>query len=129
MKYAIIIFLMTSTLVFSQNAEQKRKVMLGRRWAEVQLKKALNEKNDAKIIIGEKAKPLNDSVAAVEAAEKILFKTYGKENIEKQKPYQIYLINNYWILFGSLPEDSLGGTFLIILDKRDSRVLKMEHGK
>ena len=52
-----------------------------------------------------------------------------KENIEKQKPYEIFLIDNHWILSGTLPTNKDGGTFLIIIDARNSKVIKITHGK
>ena len=54
---------------------------------------------------------------------------YGKENIESQKPYEHYLIKNYWIIAGTLKKDIVGGTFLIIIDARNSKILKITHGK
>jgi hypothetical protein len=130
MKCSILILLLISATSFSQNVENKRGEILGRRYAEVELKEALNDQtNQTKIIIGEKAEAINDSVAAISTAEKILFERYGKENIERQKPYQINLIREYWVLFGTLPNDSIGGTFLIILDRRNSNVVKVTHGK
>jgi hypothetical protein len=130
MKHSILILILISATSFSQNVEKKRGEILGRQYAEVELKKALNKQtNQTKILIGEKAEAINDSVTAIRFAEKILFERYGKENIESQKPYQIYLIREYWVLFGTLPNDSIGGTFLIILDRRNSTVLKVTHGK
>lgn len=70
-----------------------------------------------------------DSETAIFIAENILFKIYGKSNIQKQKPYKVDKIENYWIVNGSSPKNTVGGNFLIILDANDGKVIKIEHGK
>jgi hypothetical protein len=72
---------------------------------------------------------VKDSLTAIRVAETILFSIYSKDKIIRQQPYEIYSIDNYWIISGTLPQDSHGGTFLIIMDARDSRILKITHGK
>ena len=62
-------------------------------------------------------------------AEYILFNIYGKDNIENQKPYETHLIENHWVISGTLQKGMKGGTFLIIIDARNSKVLKISHGK
>lgn len=78
---------------------------------------------------------------AVDIAEEILFKTYGKSNIEDQRPYEIKLLGNkVWSLKGSLHQRTLekflsggmpklGGTFEIDIDPRDGKILKIIHYK
>lgn len=72
---------------------------------------------------------IKDTISAVKIAETILFDIYGKQNIEKQKPYEIYFLDQYWIISGTLPENYKGGTFLIIIDSRNSKILKITYGK
>ena len=74
-------------------------------------------------------KIIQDSVSAVKIAETILFRIYKKDNIIKQQPYEIHHIKNYWYLSGTLPKKTLGGTFLIIIDDRNSQIIKITHGK
>jgi hypothetical protein len=66
---------------------------------------------------------------AINYAEIILFELYGKENIESEKPYQIHLINDYWVMTGTLPKSMLGGVFEMVFDAWDGQVLILEHGK
>lgn len=110
-------------LLFS--CKQDRSV-LGIEGAKRALHEALNDKNEKVIFTGY---TIRDKKAAIEVAEPILFKTYGKENIIHQKPYEIYLLNGYWVLTGTLPKDMMGGTFLIILSEKDGRVIRLIHGK
>ncbi len=101
---------------------------MGKSHAEKQLKLALSKESQHNVI-NNKSLLIKDSSTAINVAESILFSIYGKENIESEKPYEIYLIDNYWVIAGTLPEDSSGGTFLIIIDARNSKVLKITHGK
>lgn len=71
---------------------------------------------------------IGDSLTALSVAEPILFGIYGKRDIIDEKPYKIYHIGNYWILEGTLNYD-VGGVFLIIIDERNSQVIKLTHGK
>jgi hypothetical protein len=80
-------------------------------------------------VVSSKNSIINSSVTAMAVAEPILFDIYGKENIIRQKPYNLYHIRNYWIMEGSLPEGFLGGTFQIIIDDRDCKVIEITHGK
>ena len=71
----------------------------------------------------------NDSLA-VEMAKIVLFPIYGKDNIERQRPYQVTLINNeLWSINGSLPKNALGGTFGIVINKSDGQVKLIFHEK
>lgn len=74
-------------------------------------------------------KVISDSQTAVDIAESILFKIYGKKNITKQRPYNVNLIDGYYIINGTLPKFSFGGTFLIIISSKDGKIIKLTHGK
>jgi hypothetical protein len=71
---------------------------------------------------------IKDSTIAVAVAEPLLFGIYGKSNILKQKPYFIRHIDNYWLISGTL-HSQVGGTFLIIIDAMDNKVIRITHGK
>ena len=66
---------------------------------------------------------------AIIYAELILFEHYDKEQIEFEKPYQIYMIDDYWIIFGTLPKNYKGGVFELVFDSRNGKILRMSHGK
>jgi hypothetical protein len=89
----------------------------------------LIEKENPELNIGTEL-ILKDSITAIHVAEAILFNKYGKKQIERQKPYTIFFIqDSYWVVEGSLPKNTKGGVFFIILDARNSKVLKLKHGK
>jgi len=96
--------------------------------AENQLKLALKDTVQHNVI-DNKNIIIKDSLTAISISELILFNIYGKKNITNQKPYEIDLIDNYWIIRGTLPKGYKGGNFLIILDSRNSKIIKITHGK
>jgi hypothetical protein len=79
-------------------------------------------------VINFKEPIIKDSTTAVAVAEPILFGIYGKDNILEQKPYKIHHINDYWLISGTL-HTHVGGTFLIIIYAKDSKVIRITHGK
>lgn len=73
--------------------------------------------------------PIKDKKHAISIAEPILFKIYGKDLIISERPYVAYYIDKYWIISGTLPKNYIGGTFVIILDSRDSKIMRITHYK
>jgi hypothetical protein len=126
-KTAFFLTLLSITLNACGQSIEKRTI-LGKSYAEQELKSALTDKSQH-TIIENKTEPIKDSLTAINIVELILFRTYGKKNIVQQRPYEIYLIDNYWVIIGTLPVDTEGGTFLIIMDSRDGRVIHLTHGK
>ncbi|MBO6200749.1 MAG: hypothetical protein J6N74_03915 [Chryseobacterium sp.] len=74
-------------------------------------------------------KSIPDSKSAIIVAEKILFKVYGKEEIKKQRPYNVVFQSNYWIINGTMSKTEIGGVFLIILNSKDGKILELIHGE
>jgi len=120
MKILLIIFFLITSLTYSQN--HRINWLDGKRVAEKELENAKRLRQDISFVKNNNQIPIKDSISAIIAAERILFPIFGKENIQSQKPYNVYFIKGYWIVFGSLPKDSLGGVFSIILDKKNSSI-------
>ncbi|MES2485170.1 MAG: YbbC/YhhH family protein [Bacteroidota bacterium] len=117
-----------SFLTISACAQSTDRMQLGRQYAEAELKAALSGKQSHNVIT-EKNLIIKDSVTAIAVAEPILFGIYGENNITKQRPYEVYLIDTYWLITGTLPKGMKGGTFLIIIDATNSKVILITHGK
>ncbi|MCL2131780.1 MAG: YbbC/YhhH family protein [Lentimicrobiaceae bacterium] len=125
----IIIFILLWVCCFAVFGQfGKDSLNLDRKNAENALELALSDKEQHNVIDLERV-IVKDSLTATVIAETVLFDIYGESNIVKQKPYKIYHINNYWVLRGTLPKNMTGGTFLIIIDDRNSQVVKITHGK
>ncbi len=75
---------------------------------------------------------LANEEAAVKVAESILVGVYG-EKVLQQKPFRAKLDGEFWIIEGTLHclKGSIckGGVATIELNKRDSQVRKVTHGK
>lgn len=72
---------------------------------------------------------VSDETTAMTIAEAILVPIYGKDVIERQKPFVVSLSGNVWTITGSLPKDILGGVFFIQISRQDARVITLTHGK
>ena len=130
MKYIKIIFFLTLLTVTINACGQTKmdRLILNKTYAEQELKTALSGEKQHNVI-DNKIVIIKDSLTAINIAEPILFDIYGKDNITKQRPYETYFIDNYWVIIGTLPQGYLGGTFLIIIDARDCKILRITHGK
>jgi NTF2 fold immunity protein len=119
--------LVTFTLAACGQTKNNR-TTIGKSYAQQELKLALTDKG-LHNVIDNKTITIKESLTAINVAEPILFSIYGKDNIIKQRPYEVYFIDNYWVIAGTLPEDYLGGTFLIIVDATNSKIIRLTHGK
>ena len=71
---------------------------------------------------------ISDKETVISIAELLLFKFYGKALITGERPYETYLIDGYWFLRGTLPKNTTGDVFEMIVSAKDGRVIKMTHG-
>jgi hypothetical protein len=121
----LIAFLLFPLLSYSQHNSDSSRLLLG----EQQAKEAI-----AAALINWNQKPfydtlISDKETAVNIAETILFRFYGKDQIISERPYEIYLISGYWYISGTLPKGYFGGTFEIIFSSKNGQVIKLIHGK
>jgi len=122
----ILIVLSISPNTYGQSIPAE--TISGKSMAEQELGLALTNKPQNNII-DNKTAIIKDSLTAITMAEYILFDIYGRDNITRQRPYETYLINNYWVITGTKPKEYKGGVFLIIIDSRNSKIVKLTHGK
>lgn len=111
-------------LIFSCCSHSK----FGSDQAEFELKDALeNPRKDN--YVDNKKLLIKDNQTAIKIAEPILFNIYGEDEITHQKPYEVNLIYNHYVINGTLMWGEQGGTFLVIIDARNAKVLKISHSK
>ena len=72
---------------------------------------------------------IDNEQAAIEIAEVILFKIYGREKIESERPYKVSKVDGYWIISGTLPKGYKGGTFEIVINSKNCQIIKLAHYK
>jgi hypothetical protein len=122
------VFFFSFFMLLSCNPLQSERIVLGRNNAEHELKIALSDPTSHNIVNSDSIL-IKDKDLAIDVVEPILFRKYGRKDIVEQKPYESYLIDKYWVISGTLPKGSSGGTFLVILDSRNSRIIRLTHGK
>jgi len=85
------------------------------------LRDTTDVRSDTKILI-------DDEETAIKFTEVILFKVYGKETIQNEKPYNIKNIDGYWIVTGTV-HSTLGGAFEIVFSSHDGQIVRSVHYK
>ncbi|HMC02264.1 MAG TPA: YbbC/YhhH family protein [Flavobacteriaceae bacterium] len=125
MKLLSLFFILISTLS-NLNVQESDRWIGSKEFAEKQLQLALSSNPDRDKF---NFKLIPEKESAIKYAEILLFEQYGKENIENEKPYRVYLIDDYWVIFGGLPKNYVGGVFELVFDSWNGRVLRLSHGK
>lgn len=73
---------------------------------------------------------VRDAETAIAIAVAVWNPIYGKDKIEKEKPYTAILSNGVWTVEGTLPlEMRVGGVAIAEISKDDGRILRVSHGK
>jgi hypothetical protein len=70
-----------------------------------------------------------DSATAIKIAEAVWIPIYGKETLSDEKPFKARLVNGVWIVDGTLPKGSRGGTAYAEISKETGCILKVTHYK
>lgn len=70
-----------------------------------------------------------DSLTAVRVAVDLLTPIYGQKQIASERPFTARLMEDRWVVSGSLPKGWIGGVAVIEISKRDGRVISVSHGK
>jgi NTF2 fold immunity protein len=52
---------------------------------------------------------------------------YGDEKIQKQKPFHAVRTGEFWVVFGSLPVKTLGGTAVTVIRASNGEILRVIH--
>lgn len=67
-----------------------------------------------------------DKETAIQIAEIVLFRLYGKEKIVAQRPYEVKKEDYFWWISGTLKEPTVGSPFRIAISKQTAAVLHVE---
>lgn len=93
--------------------------------AEEYLKDFRNEGEVRKYIPPEGYVP--DKKTAISIAVAVWEPIYGKEQIAGEAPYQANLVDGVWVVSGSLPRLSIGGTAKALIKKDTGEILQVIH--
>ncbi|GIJ94022.1 hypothetical protein CAPN002_12400 [Capnocytophaga stomatis] len=105
------------------------RLFFGKEYAESILKEVLTENEAHNLLSKDEFQIIPDEKILLEVIEPILFKHYPKSVIEDQKPYEIHDLEQYFVILGTLPIGMRGGTFEIIVRKKDAQILKLSHSR
>lgn len=72
---------------------------------------------------------IRNSTTAIAMVEPLLFDIFGKDQILSERPYEVYLIDGFWYLSGTIPKGRKGGGFEIILSAKDAKIIRLTHYK
>jgi hypothetical protein len=120
------ILIITALTFISCEKSRENSIFLGEEYARKALTEALADTVD--ILPADKIL-IDNEETAIDFAEVVLFKVYGRETIEDERPYEVHKIDGYWIIKGTLPTGYLGGTFEIIFNSKDGQILRLVHYK
>ena len=126
MKKAPLLFFCLLFLATAFAQDGLKRIILGKEFAKRELSDALVNTAKKHVLVD---KVIKNKSTAISVAEAMVFSIYGKEQIIRQRPYESYLIDGYWVNSGTLPKERVGGTFLIIINSVDGKVIKLEHGQ
>lgn len=66
---------------------------------------------------------------AIRIAEAVWIPIYGGKKIEKEKPFKATLHDTVWIVTGTLPKGSAGGTAIAEISKESGCIIRVSHEK
>jgi hypothetical protein len=75
-----------------------------------------------------------DQGTAVRIAEAVLTPIYGQDIVNRQRPFRAVLAKGVWTVTGTIRPGppgalSFGGVALVMIAKKDARILRVTHGK
>jgi hypothetical protein len=70
-----------------------------------------------------------DQAAAIQIAVAVWNPIYGKEKIQKEKPFKAILRDGVWHVSGNLPKGRMGGVAEAEISKTDGRIIRISHSQ
>jgi hypothetical protein len=121
-----LISLILFSIIFVDSSFAEERIEFGRKWAEeYALKISKGEVKNYK----PKSGYVPNKEVAISIALSVWEPIYGKEKIAKQAPYFAYLVGDIWVVTGSLPKGSVGGTAKAVISKDTGEVKHIIHHK
>ena len=69
-----------------------------------------------------------DEATAAAIVESVALAQYGREMIEKEKPFRARLYGDVWLVHGGLhPQGAYGGTAVVKVARKDGGILFLTH--
>lgn len=127
MRFLLLVSLFCSLLALPLRAQRlATRSLVGEAYARERIEEAVKHQDD---FASTTALLLPSDSLAIATVEPLLFATYGKRQVLRQRPYEVYLLNDYWYIAGTIPKGSKGGGFEIILSARNAHIVSLTHSK
>lgn len=95
------------------------------KWAEKQVETALKQgspiPDGSGIFVVPTPKVAEDIHVAVASA------IFGSKQIEGERPFHVIRVEDYWVVYGSLPEGRMGGTAITVIRASNGQILRLVH--
>ncbi len=133
MKYVIrILFVLFVASLLTSCHALSRRYYVGKNNIEQYLKRCIGDSLYSATLnreIPKGERKIESKKEAAKLVEPILFEKYGKERIINQKPYEIRMVNGFWVIKGTILKKSVGGTFSVVIDSGSGNIEKIYHSK
>jgi hypothetical protein len=127
MRFLLLVSLFCSLLALPLRAQHlATRSLVGEAYARERIEGAVKHPDD---FASTTALLLPSQPLAIATVEPLLFSTYGQRQVLGQRPYEVYLLNDYWYIAGTIPKGSKGGGFEIILSARNAQIVSLTHSK
>jgi NTF2 fold immunity protein len=70
---------------------------------------------------------VSNAAVAIAIHEAIASAAYGREVIEKERPFHAVRVADFWWVCGSMPKGFLGGVAISVIRARDGQVMRLSH--
>ena len=68
-----------------------------------------------------------DAATAIAIAHAVTIPIYGRSQVDAEKPLRAQLKDGRWLVIGTLPPGSVGGTLVVEIGQDDGRIRYMNH--
>jgi hypothetical protein len=108
----------------AQRTTQSTKDAALEQWAKQQVQNAL-QRAPPNVLSSMEAVRTEDTAAQIHAA--VAGGAFGREAVEKQRPYRPIRVGEFWVVTGSLPPNTVGGTAVSIIRASNGETLRLFH--
>jgi hypothetical protein len=77
------------------------------------------------VLASREAVPTEDAASQIHGA--VASAVFGKENLEKQRPFIPIRNGEFWVVYGSIPDKRAGGTAVTVIRASNGEVLRLMH--
>jgi len=73
------------------------------------------------------AKPIRSEAEALRIGEEVLVASFGRTNVNQERPLLAHLDSSVWTVSGALPKNRIGGVGTVLLSAQDGHLIRVFH--